>query len=362
MNPTLRWRSVAWALTLILPILLAPPAPGSAAPARGEPPFADFDPGSVPRPERGAAKPVARVFDRYISRDSLGRGNPDQLGSTLMAFVMTELMRRYAIEGQLEATPEEIDDLLRVLRERDPSDYENLGEDAREFAARLVTQWKIDRALHARYGGTVIFQQMNPFEPVGAYHDFLREMEKRKIVEIYDRRLTRGFWKYLVMDHPFQIPPERVDFNTPWWLQDTADEAAEQAQREPPAPATDVPAEGYTVTGTTVRFVFDPSLFNAATDGSSGAWASLGSIGIRTVHLAGDFNGWSTSSWLMRPVGPTGSIYVLDRTFDELGGPGRHEFKFVVNGAWWVEPVARAPNRAETNLGNRSGNLVIVIP
>ncbi len=42
----------------------------------------------------------------------------------------------------------------------------------------MVIKWKTDKALYEKYGGTVIFQQSNPFEPVGAYRKLIEDAEK----------------------------------------------------------------------------------------------------------------------------------------------------------------------------------------
>jgi 1,4-alpha-glucan branching enzyme len=60
----------------------------------------------------------------------------------------------------------------------------------------------------------------------------------------------------------------------------------------------------------------------------------------RTVALAGDFNDWSTSAHPMRQV-QSGSWAVEA----ELP-PGRHEYKFIVDGnEWWNDADApKVPN------------------
>jgi hypothetical protein len=83
----------------------------------------------------------------------------------------------------------------------------------------MVKGWKLDRMLYNTYGGTVIFQQGNPLEPVGAYRKFLEEMEDAKVFEVYDADNRQKFWHYFVRQHPFQVPPDKIDFDKPWWMQ-----------------------------------------------------------------------------------------------------------------------------------------------
>jgi hypothetical protein len=84
---------------------------------------------------------------------------------------------------------------------------------------QMVKGWKLDRALYTKYGGTVIFQQANPFEPVGAYRGFLEEMEKVKVFDVFDPDNRQKFWHYFVRQHPFEVPAKDIDFDKPWWMQ-----------------------------------------------------------------------------------------------------------------------------------------------
>ncbi|HWW76418.1 MAG TPA: hypothetical protein VNZ44_13560, partial [Pyrinomonadaceae bacterium] len=63
----------------------------------------------------------------------------------------------------------------------------------RTLAEAAVKGWKFDRALYKQYGGTVIFQQSNPLEPVGAYRKFLEEHEGKRSFEILDPALRESF-------------------------------------------------------------------------------------------------------------------------------------------------------------------------
>jgi hypothetical protein len=87
------------------------------------------------------------------------------------------------------------------------------------LAEGAVKGWKFDRALYKQYGGTVIFQQSNPFEPVGAYRKFLEEHEGKRSFEILDPALRQLFWEYYTGEPQFVVPPAEVNYDTPWWLQ-----------------------------------------------------------------------------------------------------------------------------------------------
>jgi 1,4-alpha-glucan branching enzyme len=63
--------------------------------------------------------------------------------------------------------------------------------------------------------------------------------------------------------------------------------------------------------------------------------------GAQRVFLAGDFNDWSPTARRMRRVRKGTHVYVavLDLA------PGRHEFRYVVDGEWRCAPGApRVPN------------------
>jgi hypothetical protein len=87
------------------------------------------------------------------------------------------------------------------------------------LAESAVKGWKFDRALYRQYGGAVIFQQSNPFEPVGAYRKFLEEHERKGSFEILDAALRRSFWEYYTGEPEMVVPPAEVNYETPWWLQ-----------------------------------------------------------------------------------------------------------------------------------------------
>lgn len=89
----------------------------------------------------------------------------------------------------------------------------------RTLAEDAVKGWKFDRALYKQYGGTVIFQQSNPFEPVGAYRKFLEEHESKGSFEILDPALKQSFWAYYTGEPEMVVPPAEVNYDTPWWLQ-----------------------------------------------------------------------------------------------------------------------------------------------
>jgi 1,4-alpha-glucan branching enzyme len=63
------------------------------------------------------------------------------------------------------------------------------------------------------------------------------------------------------------------------------------------------------------------------------------------VFLAGDFNNWSPNTFLMRREGN-------EWVFDVHLSPGKHLYKFVVDGKWIVDPGNKLWEQNEHNTGN----------
>ena len=59
----------------------------------------------------------------------------------------------------------------------------------------------------------------------------------------------------------------------------------------------------------------------------------------QTVHLAGTFNGWNTGSIPLTKGEDDSWTVSVDLP------PGRHEFKFVVDGQWCCDPGCDGTNR-----------------
>jgi hypothetical protein len=106
------------------------------------------------------------------------------------------------------------------------------------------------------------------------------------------------------------------------------------------------PPDGYVMRDVSIRFVFDPARYDSVTADSSGARAPLAGIRIESVNVAGGFNGWSRSAWLMtREYRGSGARFTLEHKLADVGAGNEYAFRFLVNGRWWVEPSARTWNR-----------------
>jgi 1,4-alpha-glucan branching enzyme len=71
------------------------------------------------------------------------------------------------------------------------------------------------------------------------------------------------------------------------------------------------------------------------------------------VHVAGDFNGWSTESAPMMRL-PGTNVWTVTVPVK----PGRHVYSYVVDGTRWIADP-RAPRATDSDFG-RPGSVVIV--
>lgn len=202
-------------------------------------PVLTFDRNSVPAPDPTKGAPLARVFNEYVYLTELKAESAEltrEQSEQLSGRIFTPLLQRFLKEHRLCATDEEILQFQTAMQfeplsaeEREgltPDEQREFEESMRKMAEMMVVGWKRDRALYERYGGIVIFQQGNPFEPVGAYRQFLEETEKAGVFEVFQADHRQTFWSYFVSSHrQFQIPAEDVNFSQPWWMLKPADES-----------------------------------------------------------------------------------------------------------------------------------------
>jgi hypothetical protein len=128
--------------------------------------------------------------------------------------------------GQAEKSLANLEKFRAGLVEMDKKRSEGSAEtlkDELESAKQFVGSWKVNHALHKKYGGRVIFQQMGP-EPLDAYRDFLKEQEKKGAFKLLDTGYTTSFWNYFVNEgmHSFYDKEEGDRLMTiPWWVMET---------------------------------------------------------------------------------------------------------------------------------------------
>lgn len=73
--------------------------------------------------------------------------------------------------------------------------------------------------------------------------------------------------------------------------------------------------------------------------------------GAKEVSLVGSFNGWDAAALPMKKVGD--SAWAIDLELK----PGRHEYRFVVDGRWQEDP--NAVTQAENPYGQKNSVLVV---
>ena len=185
------------------------------------------------RATRAVEQPLARVLQENISRRRIEMGSrerkeakrkykgaeydkwvSDYQTEVLVPLILSPLLREYAREHAITASADEINSMSNAVF------GQRVARGAiRANAEAAVMQWKVSRALYQQYGGTVIFQQSNPFEPVGAFQKFLEEQQQKKAFEIFDPQLRQAFWCYFTCEQSMIVPPEEVNYDVPWWLQ-----------------------------------------------------------------------------------------------------------------------------------------------
>jgi hypothetical protein len=141
-----------------------------------------------------------------------------KLVADLEATTLSESKRKDK-ESQLQ-TIESIQKTTRKMKEQTKGMEEQLRPMKLQMAQQFVRRWKINKALYAKYGGRVIFQQAG-VEPLDAYRGFLREQEKNGAFQILDKKYEAPFWRYFTNDamHTFYSKDDGTKFiNTPWWM------------------------------------------------------------------------------------------------------------------------------------------------
>lgn len=219
----------------------------------------------VAAPVRAQA-PVATVLGHAIARETVAvEPGPRAQARKLAELLWPHVARHYIGAQRLEATPSELAELAaydaefrrrdRAQRERKLAElHERLRSDAlsdaeRRFAtefrdvlerlargdaeagaaaapdagsrdavpSRWIEAWKLNRAIHAQYGGVVALTRFGP-DPHGARAALFADYERRGMIAIHDTGLRRALFDLLEEAPRMAVPPAEVDF-TPYWQQ-----------------------------------------------------------------------------------------------------------------------------------------------
>jgi hypothetical protein len=172
---------------------------------------------SAPGPDAARGTPVAIVRGAYIYESDLAEAD-------IRRHIERPLIEEFIKANRLEPTKAQMASFQRRMAAlTGQSNGAAAPEEAaalRKMAHAMVQQWLVNKSMYERYGGTVIFQQANPMEPVDAYRRFFEEHEARGTFTILDPEQREAFWSYYRRDHgPFKLPEEIIDFKHPWWEQ-----------------------------------------------------------------------------------------------------------------------------------------------
>lgn len=113
---------------------------------------------------------------------------------------------------------------------------------------------------------------------------------------------------------------------------------------------------GYRLEGGQVVFVFDPKTDATVFGSNSMGWVKVDENELKTVSVAGPFNGWDPAAWPLKRQ--SDGTWTLTKPAAAVGS-GEVSFKFVVNGDRWAEPPANAPNVEDNGVGNGGMNLYL---
>lgn len=113
---------------------------------------------------------------------------------------------------------------------------------------------------------------------------------------------------------------------------------------------------GYTKNDSEVVFSFNPNQYINLS--GNGMWSNdLNSIKIKSVCLASELNSWNPKdkNYLMKK---NGNIWEIKIPYKLLGTEKTIEFKFVINGKFWVEPQKYMKNTVQAGNWEGSKNFV----
>jgi hypothetical protein len=177
-------------------------------------------------------KPTAEELDTFIMKQEEREKQQQLQFEKQRSRLLTELkvntlseQERKDKESELQTTESYLTN-SRMNKEKWKGQEEQIRIMTRNLAEQFVKMWKINKALYAKYGGRVIFQQVGA-EPVDAYRDFLKEQEKKGAFQFIDKTYEASFWRYFTNDaiHSFYKKAEGARFiNTPWWMMEPTPE------------------------------------------------------------------------------------------------------------------------------------------
>jgi hypothetical protein len=118
---------------------------------------------------------------------------------------------------------------------------------------------------------------------------------------------------------------------------------------------------GYRIDNDYVIFSFIPSQFKETTDGMTGWRKNISKEKIKQVYVAGNFNNWDPKNRLFL-MQENGNSYELKIPINTFAKNVINEFKFVINGEKWVEPITEMVNKTQSGNWVGNNNLMLILP
>lgn len=87
-----------------------------------------------------------------------------------------------------------------------------------DIAQLEVLKFMVEKAMFNEFGGRVVFKQSNPLMPVDAYRSLLKQYKDSGQLTFENKALEEDFWKGFSEPFKFEVPPENISFEQPWWL------------------------------------------------------------------------------------------------------------------------------------------------
>lgn len=218
---------------------------------------------SLPLAAQGPDR-VATVTGTLVTRGEVtGDGDAVASEARLLGLIWPRIATHYVARHGLAATPAEIEEVLAYHREFDRRDRAQRARKLEELEERLaevelapeerarledfqatlrrlalddegkermpppdraqlqalvapwVELWKMNRAIHERYGGVVALTAFGP-SPHGARAALIADYERQGLLEFVDVTLRERLYAMLRQPPSKVVPPDRVDF-TPYW-------------------------------------------------------------------------------------------------------------------------------------------------
>lgn len=133
--------------------------------------------------------------------------------SKIAAFINQTFVTDYAAQNSLQANDEFVSVFESVLN------GQALTPEKRHSLAQFAAlQFAVDGHLYSVKKGRVVFDQSHPMLPLEAYLMTLKEYQSAGKLTFFEQDMEALFWESFARPDAITIPPENVNFTTPWWM------------------------------------------------------------------------------------------------------------------------------------------------